>query len=175
MEKNHLIIIGLIVVVIALVAGLAYTMAGNNLSGGGNAPDGMQKYDFNSEFKMNVPNNARFLKEWNYTDPTFGTGYSYLDKENEFAVSFMNTPLITHEYISNMVDTINKSGNATVEYEGDLIIGHNLKANGKVGNSLENTNFTEIVMIQKGHTMVTVSGNDLDFIKSIINSIEFYE
>ncbi|WP_407424055.1 hypothetical protein [Methanobrevibacter sp.] len=178
MEKNHkIIIVGLIIVIIALIAGIAYMTMGNSSpsKGGGNAPDGMQIYDFNSEFKMSVPKNAKFLKEWNYTDPIWGSGYSYFDKDNEFAILYVDTPLITHEFANAMVDAMNKSGNGTFEVDGDLLICHNLKANGKVGDNLENTNFTERIVLQKGHQVVGVSGNDLDLIKSMANTIKFYE
>ena len=86
---------------------------GNSLTGngGGNAPDGMQMYDFNSVFKMAV----------------------------------------------------------------DLIITHKLKVNSKVGENMEDTNFTYSIILQKGHQAVGVSGNNLEFIKSMVNTIEFYE
>ncbi len=178
MEKSHkIIIIGLIIVIIALIIGVAYTMMGSNLSigDGGNVPEGMQKYDFNSEFKMAVPKDAKFLKEWNNTDPMFGSGYSYFDKDNEFSVAYFDSPMLTHELINAVIDITNKSGNGTFEFEGNLIIGHNLKANGGIGNNLEDTNFTEIILLEKGHKVVSVSGNDLDFIKDMVNTIEFYE
>lgn len=78
MEKRDKIIIGsLIVVIIALIAGVAFMFSGNNLSaGGGSAPEGMKIYDFNSEFKMAVPENTKFLKTWNRMDDAiFSTGY----------------------------------------------------------------------------------------------------
>ena len=178
MEKNQkIIIIGLIIVIIALVAGIAYMFMGGSLTGigGGNVPEGMKMYDFNSEFKMAVPENAKFLKEWNYSDSIWGSGYSYLDKDNKFAVSYLDSPTITHNLIRSMVEAVNKSGNGTVEFEGDLIITHNLKFNGKVGENMADTNFTYSIILQKGHQAVGVSGNNLEFIKSMVNTIEFYE
>lgn len=178
MEKNQkIIIIGLIIVIIALVAGIAYMFMGNSLTGngGGNVPDGMQMYDFNSVFKMAVPKNAKFLKEWNHSDSVFGSGYSYLDKDNKFAVNYLDSPMVTHGLIRSMAEAVNKSGNGTVEFEGDLIITHNLKFNGKVGENMDDTNFTYSIVLQKGHQAVVVSGNNLEFIKSMVNTIEFYE
>ena len=50
MERDKIIIAGMIIVIIALVAGLAFMFAGNNISVGGTAlPEGMKMYDFNSE------------------------------------------------------------------------------------------------------------------------------
>ena len=178
MEKKDKIIIGaLIVVIIALVASLAFMFSGNNFSNdGGSAPDGMKMYDFNSEFKMAVPENTKFLKTWNETDDAiFSDGYSYFDKNNEFAVKYMYSPVITHNLLGNLENVSVSVGNATFEHEGDLIIVHYLKESGKVGKSLDDTEFKESVMLQKGHMLVQVSGNDLDLIKSMIKTIEFYE
>ena len=178
MEKKDKIIIGaLIVVIIALVAGLAFMFSGNSLSnGGGSAPEGMKMCDFNSEFKMAVPKDTKFLKSWNETDDAvFSEGYSYFDKNNEFAVEYVYSPVINHELLANLENVSASIGNASFEHEGDLIIAHHLKNNGKVGKSLDDTKFKESVTLQKGHMLVQVSGNDLDLIKSIINTVEFYE
>lgn len=176
-KKDKIIIVVLVIVIAALLACLAFLFIGNDFSNGdGSAPDGMKFYDFNSEFKMAVPKNVKFLKSWNATDDNlFGEGYSYFDKNNEIAVLFVYSPGITHDLVDNMMNMSSSAGNVTFEYEGDLIIGHNVKANGKVGKSLDDTNFTETVLLQKGHMLVGVSGNDLDLIKSMINTIEFYE
>ena len=87
----------------------------------------------------------------------------------------MDSPLITHKFVDEFVKVSNSSGNATVEYEGDLIIFHDIKNNGKVGKTFENSKFKENIVIQKGHMIVFVFGNDLDKIKSMANTIEFYE
>jgi len=178
MEKKDKIIIGaLIVVIIVLVAGLAFMFSGNNLSnGGGTAPEGMKMYDFNSEFKMAVPKDTKFLKTWNETEGTLlSMGYTYFDKNNEIAVIYAYSPIITHDFLDSMNNVSVAAGNVSIEKEGDLIISHFLKANGKVGKTLDNSNFTESVMLVKGHMIVGVSGNDLDLIKSMINTVEFYE
>lgn len=178
MEKSDKIIIaGLVIVIIALVAVLAFMFTGNNLSmGEGAAPDGMKIYDFNSEFKMAVPKDVKFLKSWNNSDDDiFNQGYVYFDEDNEISVLYADSPFITHELIDAMMNAGNSSGNFTYEVDGDLIIAHHVKNNGKVGNSDEDSNFTESIFLQKGHMIVRVSGNDLDLIKSMINTIEFYE
>lgn len=174
-KKDKIIIIGLIIVIIALSIGIASMFIGNNGSNDTNVPQGMHMHDFNSEFKMAVPNNVHFLKEWNKTgEYNFAQTYSYFDKNNEFAVSYIDSPLITHEFINNMIEMGNKTVNSTVKYEGDLIIIHNLDSNGKIVDS-ENSNFTDAIILQKDHIVVGVSGNDLDFLKSMANTIQFYE
>ena len=134
------------------------------------------KDDFNSEFKMAVPKDVRFLKSWNNSgDVIFGMGYSYFDKNNEISVSYIDSPLMTHEIIDNVIDMLNSTGNATFEFEGDMIISHNVKNNGKMAKNIEDSKFKEGILLQKGHMLVGVSGNDLNLTKSMINTIEFYE
>ncbi|WP_296883016.1 hypothetical protein [uncultured Methanobrevibacter sp.] len=175
MEKKHkIIIIVLIIAIIALSASLAFILKNNSSDGG--VPNGMKVYDFNSEFTMNVPKDTKFLKSWNNSgDQLFGQGYTYLDKNNEFFVAYAVSPLITHEVVNAFVEISNSSGNATVNVDGDLIIVHNKKANGKVGSTVDKSNFTETILIQRGHQLVGVGGNDLNFLKTMVNTIEFYE
>ncbi len=176
MERDKIIIAGMVIVIIALVAGLVFMFTGNNISVGGTAlPEGMKMYDFNSEFKMAVPNNVKFLKSWNGSDSVFGGGYQYFDKNNGIMVSYFDSPMVTHELINNMIKVRNSSGNSTFDFEGDLIISHNVKNDGEIGKSAEESNFTQSVIIQKGHMIVGVSGNDLNLIKSMIKTVEFYE
>ena len=176
-KRDKIIITGMIIVIIALIAGLAFMLTGNNLSVGGAAsPEGMKMYDFNSEFKMAVPNDVKFLKSWNNSDVAVFVGeYNYFDKNNEIMVSYIDSPMVTHEIINNMIKASNSSGNATFDFEGDLIISHNVKNNGKVGKSADQSKFKERIFLQKGHMLVIVSGNDLDLIKSMIKTVEFYE
>lgn len=173
-KKDKIIIAVLIAVVIALIGGLAYMMMGN-ISAGGDVPDGMQKYNFDSAFTMNVPKDAKFLKNFNSSMEGFGQGVSYFDKNHEFAVSYINSPLLSHELVSYFEKILNESGNATFEHDGDLLISHNLKNNGKIGKDRENSNFTETVLVQRGHEIVSVEGNDADLIKSMIQTLEWYE
>ena len=104
-KRDKIIIAGLVIVIIALLAGLAYMFMGSNMSAGDGAPEGMKMYDFNSEFKMAVPKDARFLKSWNNSgDVIFGMGYSYFDKNNEISVSYIDSPVVTHEFINNPIN-----------------------------------------------------------------------
>lgn len=174
-KREKIIIFGLIIIIIVLLVGLT-TLSLGNFSNNDKSIDGMQKYDFNSVFKMDVPDNVRFLKEWNNTDEfNFGDVYTYFDKKNKFAVKYMESPMITHEFVNSFLESENKSGNITFEHDNDMIIVHMKKNNGKIGKTLEKTNFKEGIMIQKGHTLIMIQGNDLDFIKSMANTIEFYQ
>ena len=56
-----------------------------------------------------------------------------------------------------------------------MIISHNVKNNGKMAKNIEDSKFKEEILLQKGHMLVGVSGNDLNLIKSMINTVEFYE
>lgn len=178
MEKSHkIIIVGLVIVIIALVAGLAYMLTGNNLSAEkGSVPEGMKMYDFNSEFKMAVPKDVKFLKQWNKSeDMMFGQGYIYFDRNNEIQVGYVDSPMITHELVDAWVKAGNSSGNATFDFEGDLIIAHYIKNSGKMAKNPEDSEFKELIILQKGHRLVGILGNDLNLTKSMINTIEFYE
>ena len=175
MERKHkIIIISLIIVIIALVVGLSYMLMGNGFSfGEESVPDGMQRYDFDSRFTMLVPDDARFLKEWNNSE-IFGQSIIYFDKNNKFAVSYTNSPLIAEGFVDYTVEYANASGNATFEFDGDLIIGHSLKNNGKIGKTLDDSKFKYGVLLKRGHEFILINGNDLDSIKSMARSIEFY-
>ena len=174
-KKDKIIIVGLIIVILALLASLAYLFMGNNLSTGeGNVPDGMQRYNFDSAFTMAVPKDARFLKEFN-ASTEFGQATTYFDKSNKIAISYLNSPIVTHELINASESIVNESGNSSFEFEGDMVISHNLKNNGKMGKDFERSNFTEAILVQRGHEIFMVHGNDLDLIKSIIGTLEWYE
>lgn len=150
-------------------------MGGNFLTNSASIPQGMEMYDFNSEFKMAVPANAKFLKTWNNTDDGFQVehSYSYFDKNNEIAIGYVDSPLVTHEFVDNLIKNEDLNKNVTIECEGDLIIIHNIKKDGNISKTFENSNFKEGILIQKDHTLVFVAGNDLDKIKSMVNTIEF--
>jgi hypothetical protein len=123
---------------------------------------------------MAVPKNAKFLKEFNSSNE-FGQGVSYYDKSNKIAVSYINSPMITHELVNFTMNLANSSGNATINTEGDLIFSHSLVSNGKLGKTLANSNFTDSVVIQRGHEIVGIQGNDPEFIKSMVKTFEWYE
>lgn len=174
MERNNIIIIGLIIVIIALVAGLAYMLMEDNLSfGEGSVPEGMQEYNFNSMFTMAVPEGAKFLKEFNNSGS--GLSANYFDKNNEIAVSYLFSPIISSNNINFMINITNSSSNSSIEHDGDLIIIHHLKSNGELGNDLENSNFTYSVFLYKNHVLIVIQGNDLELLKTMAHTLKFYE
>lgn len=138
-KREKIIILGLIILIIGLLVGLTTILINNNsFFDNDKVLDGMQKYDFNSIFKMDVPKNVRFLKEWNNTEEfSLGDSYTYLDKKNKFAVSYADSPMITHEFVISNLELLNKSGNITFKYDNDMIIAHNKKNNGKIGKTFE--------------------------------------
>lgn len=132
-------------------------LLGNGFSGEESIPDGMQRYNFDSRFTMLVPDDARFLKEWNESTEIFvNEQVSFLDKHNKFAVAYIDSPLFTSEFIDFFIDLGNSSGNASIEFDGDLIISHNLKNSGKVGKNYEKSEFEYTIISQNGHEMVSV-------------------
>ena len=83
--------------------------------------------------------------------------------------------MVTNESINYLISALNASGNATFEFDGDLIISHNLKSNGNIGDTFEDSNFTYTVMLQRGHEIVEIYGNDVNLIRSMIKTLEWYE
>ncbi|MBE6509057.1 MAG: hypothetical protein E7Z77_06520 [Methanobrevibacter sp.] len=174
-KRDKIIIAGLVIAIIALLAAI-FMVGGNNISSGVNISDGMQKYDFNSEFTMAVPENASFLKEWNNSNEfNIGSGYTYYDKANRFGVFYANSPIVTHELVNTVIESGEHSENVTVEKSGDLIMLHNPTADGKIGLTLDDSNYREQVVFQKGHLLIVVVGNDAGFIKSMAETIRVYE
>lgn len=176
MERKHkIIIISLVIVIVALAAGLAYMLLGNGFSGGESVPEGMQRYDFDSRFTMVVPDDVKFLKEWDRdTEFNFGQGTSYFDKSHKIGIVYANSPIITDALVNYVIDYGNESSNTTIEYDGDLIIAHNIKNNGKMAKTLDKSNFKYAIFSQKNHEIIIIQGNDLDLIKTMANSIKFY-
>lgn len=178
MERKYLpLIVGLLILILVLIAAITFVLI-DNTSMNGNQVDieGMKMFDFNSEFKMVVPENAKFLKSWDSLDNIFtGKGYTYFDKDNEIKIVYVQSPIVTSELIDSVVDERNSSGNSTIEIDGDLIIAHNVKNNGEVGQSALDSNLKHTILIQKGHLLIVVSGNNLGLIKSMVNTIKINE
>ena len=178
MERKYLpLIVGLLILILVLILGIAYVFMDNNSMNGNQVDlEGMKMFDFNSEFKMAVPEDAKFLKSWGDMDSILpSSGYSYFDKDNEIGITYMRSPMVTGELVDGMVDQANSSGNVTIEFDGDLIIGHSLKNNGKMGKSAQDSNFKYTILLQKGHLLIGVLGNDLDLIKSMSKTVEINE
>lgn len=180
MKKEKWIIIGLIIVVIALIAGIAFMFLGGDASNNGsNVSEGMEIFNFDSLFTMEVPENTKFLKSslLGVEDGIYanlGISKSYFSKNNEFCVRYIHSGVFDKNAIIQLVNGSAKD-DVTFEESGNMIIAHNKNSDGKVGNDYENTNFTDMVVVYKGLDIVVLSGNDADLIKSMADTIEFRE
>ena len=174
-------IIGLIIVIIALIAGIAFMFLGDDSSiSRSNVSEGMEKYNFDSVFTMEIPENTRFLKSLNSDDQdgvyyeNMGNFKSYFSKNKEFSVRYIHSGMIDKNMLISLVNG-SEEDNVTFEESGNMIIAHNKNNNGKVGKTDEKSNFTDMVVVYKGLDVVVIKGNDADLIKSMANTIEFRE
>ena len=176
MDKNKIIIVGLIIVIVALIAGLAIALTGNN-SGVSQASEGMEIYNFDSAFTMEVPNGTKFLKtriDINETGiVSEGILKDYFSKNKEFEVYYVDSHMLNDERVNYVLALDDE--NATYEQDGDFIIQHYPDSSGKVGKTWETSDFKESIAIHKGTELIIIEGNDIDFIKSMAKTIKFRE
>lgn len=172
MEKKDKIIIGaLIVVIIALVASLAFMFSDNNSHMGEiSVPEGMQRYDFDSAFTMNVPKGVKFLKTWNYTG--LGVTKIFYDKKDSFCVLYVQSDMIDEGLVENIGDSINSSNKYELSVEGDLKIFKVIDKKEKfdIGDGEKHFDYRVLKSVKSGY--VIVSGNNLTSLKEMSNSIE---
>lgn len=177
MDKNKIIIIGIVIVIIALIAGIAIALTGNGSNGVSEASKGMDIYNFDSVFTMEVPENTTFLKTWLDANEsgiiTEGDVADFFSKNKEFEVYYIDSHMLNDARVDYILAV--DDGNITTEQDGDLIIIHDPTSSGKVGKTWETTEFKEAVAIHKGTKLVLIEGNDPDFIKSMANTIKFRE
>jgi len=165
-----MIIIGLIVVIVALVAGLAMMLTGNDISSDVQVPEGMQEYNFNSAFTMVVKDDAKFLKVW---DSISAISYvDYYNKEDNYVIQFSKSDLLIGNE-DNFVDILNSSKSYDITKEGDLYVCKVLNKSEKfsVGNSEKHFDYR--VFRISGDNEVIISGNDLDSLKEMASTIKF--
>ena len=171
-KRDKIIVIGLIIVILALVAGLAYMFMGNNLSvSDSSVPQGMQKYDFDSAFTMNVPKDVKFLKTWNVTG--LGITKIYYNKENKFCVFYAQSDMIDEVFVENAADTLNSSGKYDVSVDGGLKVFKVLDKKEKfdIGNGEKHFDYRVLKSVKSGY--VIISGDNIDSLKQMANSISF--
>jgi hypothetical protein len=183
MEKNKIMIIGLVIVIIALIAGIAIALTGNNNALGSSensisnyeTSEGMEIYNFDSAFSMEVPNGTVFLKtrmDGNGTGIiSEGNAKDYFSKDNEFEIYYIESHMLNDERVNYILAL--DEGNVTTEQDGDLLIIHDHDASGKVGKTWETTEFKEAISIYKGTKFILIEGNDIDLIKSMAKTIKF--
>ncbi|WP_405267645.1 hypothetical protein [Methanobrevibacter sp.] len=178
MEKKHkIIIIGLIIVIIALIAGLAMMLGGGNVSvSSDTVKDGMMIYNFDSVFTMQVPKGTTFNKTWNDSSEDgglyMGDSKSYLDLNKKFGLSYVSSPMLTNDLIDFLVNETNSSGNASVYHEGDFIIMEKTSKKSQFGD-WDAVKFSKGIVVVDGTTMISIYGNDLDELKEMANTIKF--
>ena len=169
MDRNKMIIIGLIVVIVALIAGIALMLTGNGNSSDVQVPEGMQVYDFDSAFTMVVKDDVRFLKTWD--DAPVGHSKTYYNKEDNYLVQ-----LYESDYFANNIDFLSTMLNNTDDFEiiedGDFRIVKVLDKSNKVDTGSSEKYFTYSGSITKGNKLITLSSNDLDSLKEMGHSIK---
>lgn len=174
MEKNHkIIIIILIIAIIALLASLAYIFMGNNLTASdGNVPKGMQRYNFDSGFTMLVREDVKFLKSWEHNG--LGTKKIYYDESKNYAVQYSQSDMFNNNISDELSKSLNSSGEYELSTEGNLKIFKVLNKSDKfdTGNG-KLKHFKYRILIQEGNKYIIMSGNNLDSLKTMANSIKF--
>ncbi|WP_304047353.1 hypothetical protein [Methanobrevibacter gottschalkii] len=169
MDKNKIIIIGLIIVIVALIAGIAMMLTGNGNSSGVDVAEGMQVYDFDSAFTMVVKDDAKFLKTWG--DTPVGSFKTYFNKEDNYAVELSES-----DYFANNIDFLSSIMNDTDDYEivedGDFRIVKVLDKSDKVDTGSSEKFFTYKGATLKGNKLISLASNDLDSLKEMGNSIK---
>ena len=167
-KKNKIIIVALIIVIVALVAGIAMMLNGNNLkSNDVEAGEGMQVYDFDSAFTMVVKDDAKFLKTWN-TSP-LGVNKQYYNNEDNYLVVLEES-----DYFANNIDFFSTLVNDTNEYEhidDNLNIVKCLNKSDKVDTGASEKHFDYKMGIVEGNKFIILYSDDLDSLKDMGNSI----
>lgn len=172
MDKNKIIIAGLAVVIIALIGAIGIFLTSHS----SNVSEGMERYNFDSAFTMDVPEGTVFLKTWWDEEDTIlteGIFKDYFSKDNEFYVNYINSRMLNDERINYMF--LEDLGNISTEESGDYLIVHYHDATGKVGKNIDKSDFKEALIIHKGSELIELEGNDINFLKSMADTIKFKE
>ena len=173
MDKNKIIIVGLVIVIVALVAAIAFTLLGNgnNVSDDSSKiPDGMQRYNFDAEFTMLVKDDAKFIKSWD--SGSFGVAKNYYNKEDKYAIQFTESVMLKNNE-KTFIDTLNSTGDYDISEDGDLKIVKVLDKSEKFSAGNSERHFDYRVVVFHEDLDIILSGNDLDSLKEMANSIEF--
>ena len=169
MERNKIIIIGLVIVIVALAAGIALMVFGNGNSSDVEVPEGMQVYDFDGAFSMVVDKDVKFLKSWNSTSVSINK--YYFNKEDNYLIT-----LTVSDYGANnpeLYNMVNKDKYENIE-NGDVSIDKVLDKSHKVDTGSSEKYFQYVATVSEGSDIVRVYGDDLESVKEMANSIRFY-
>ena len=169
-KKNKIIIAVLVIIIIALVCVIGLTFFGNMNPVKTNSTNATV-YNFDSAFTMEVPKGTVFKKSWNDSGNGFGAMKTYDDKNKKFSVGYMESFMITDDFINLFIEYGNETNNTKVTHQGDLVIFENT-GNGSQKNPGGN-NYKYAVLARDGHQLVVLSGNNADKLVEMAKTIEF--
>ena len=168
-----MIIIGLVIVIIALIAAISVLLIGN----GGDAsnddnqiPEGMQRYNFDAGFTMLVKDDVKFLKTWDSSG--LGISKNYYNKEDKYVIQFTETDMLKNSE-DNYIKMFNSSDDFKISEEGDLKIVKVLDKSKKIAAGNSEKHFDYRVIVLHDNKVIILSGNNLDSLKEMANSINF--
>lgn len=172
MERNSKIIIAvLVIIVIALVAAIGLSFFGDMNQPKTNSTN-VTVYNFDSAFTMEVPKGTVFKKSWNDSG-SFGVSKTYDEKGNKFSVLYMESPMITDEFVDFIVNEANSTEDVKIEHDGDLIIMHHIAKKSK-NNVLEiDGKFKHAVLSHKNGGLITIAGNNTDELVKMAKTIDY--
>ena len=171
MENKHkIIIIALLIVIVALIAGLAMMLTGNDKDV--NVKEGMQVYDFDSAFTMVVKDDAKFLKTWDHN--SLYSNKIYYNEKEDYVITLSES-----DYFANNLDLFSSILDNEENYEhisdANLNIVKVLNKSEKTDIGISEKHFDYIVGVVEGNKIIELEGNDLDYLKEMANSIKFSE
>ena len=170
-KKNKIIIAVLVIIIIALVCVIGLTFFGNMNPAKTNNTN-VIVYNFDSAFTMEVPKGTVFKKSWNDSG-SFGVSKTYDEKGNKFSVLYMESPMITDEFVDFIVNEANSTEDVKIEHDGDLIIVHHLTKKSK-NNILEiDGKFKHAVLSYKNDELVGIAGNNTDELIKMAKTIDY--
>ena len=169
MEKKHkIIIIALLIVIVALIAGLAMMLTGNDKNV--EVKEGMQVYDFDSAFTMVVKEDAKFLKTWDHN--SLYSNKMYYNEKDDYVVTLSES-----DYFANNFDLLTSLLDNEEDYEhisdANLNIVKVLNKSEKTDTGVSEKHFDYRIGVFEGNKIIELEGNDLDYLKEMANSIKF--
>lgn len=169
-KKNKIIIAVLVIIIVALIAAVGFMFFGGmNPAKSSNA--NATVYNFDSAFTMEVPKGTVFKKSWNNSGDGFGVMKTYDDKNKKFSVGYMESFMITDDFINLFIEYGNETNNTKVTHQGDLVI---LENTGNVSQKNPGgNNYKYGIFARNGHQLVILGGNNADKLVEMAKSIEF--
>ena len=171
-KKNKIIIAVLVIIIIALVAAIGFMFFGDMNQTKSNNTN-VTVYNFDSAFTMEVPKGTVFKKSWNTSDLEFGVTKTYDEKGNKFSVLYMESPMITNQFVDFLINEVNSTGDVKIEHDGDLIILHHISKKSK-NNVLEiDGKFKHAVLSHENGELVGIAGNNTDELVKMAKTIDY--